>query len=206
VLFLIRRLEMEGRAPSLPVIVDSPMATDVTTIAAHHPEELAPAVREKGPSALRPRDLRFTRSTEESKALNGREGPMVIISASGMATGGRVLHHLAHRLPDPRTVVLLVGHQGEGTRGRRIQEGAPTVSIFHQDVPVRATVETVNALSAHADADEILTWLRGFARPPRRTFLVHGDDDARTALAARIRSEMGWDVHVPAFGERVALG
>jgi metallo-beta-lactamase family protein len=205
ILYLIRRLEIEGRVPSLPVIVDSPMATDVTAITMHHPEELAPALREMGPSALRPHDLRFTRSVEESKALNGRDGPMVIISASGMATGGRILHHLVHRLPDPRTVVLLVGYQGEGTRGRRIQEGADSVRIFHQDVPARARVQTVQALSAHADAGEILAWLGGFTSAPRRTFLVHGDDAARTALAGRIRSELGWDVVVPVFGQRVAL-
>ncbi|MBI2761556.1 MAG: MBL fold metallo-hydrolase [Chloroflexi bacterium] len=205
VLYLLRALESEGAIPTLPVVVDSPMATDATTIMMHHPEELSQALQKQGPRALRPRDLRFTRSVEESKALNIARGPMVIISSSGMATGGRILHHLRNRLPDTRNTVLLVGYQGAGTRGRQLQDGAPTVRIFKDDVPVRAAVVAVDALSAHADAAETLDWLAGFRRPPKHTFLVHGEDDARQALAQRITAELGWDVRIPRFNERVDL-
>jgi metallo-beta-lactamase family protein len=204
-LFVLRELEDADRIPTLPVFVDSPMATDATRIVEDHPEELAQDVRRFGDRALRPRELRFTATVEQSKALNERSGPAIIISASGMATGGRVLHHLRHRLPDARNTVLLAGFQAEGSRGRLLQDGAQTLSIFHEQIPVRAQIATIDALSAHADVDEIIAWLGGFARPPRRTFLVHGEDDARAALAERVRADLGWDVAVPSFNERVTL-
>lgn len=205
VLALLRELEDAGRIPDLPVFVDSPMATDATAIYRKYPNELDADVRQHGERALRPKQLHFTRSVEESKALNTLEGPAIIISASGMATGGRILHHLRNRLPEARNAVLLVGYQGEGTRGRQLQEGAEHVRIFGQDVAVRAEVLKMDGFSAHADADETLAWLRGFARPPRRTFLVHGEEPARTTLAARIRQELGWEVSAPAFGEKATL-
>lgn len=205
VLFLLRELEDAGRIPALPVAVDSPMATDATALYMRYESELAPDVRRFGDRAFRPRHLRFTPTVQQSKALNDDRGPGIVISASGMATGGRVLHHLSRRLPDARNAVLLVGYQAEGTRGRALQDGAPTVRIFGDDVPVRAPITSVDALSSHADATELLGWLRNFQRPPRHTFLVHGEDQARAALAERIRGELGWDVHAAAFGERVTL-
>ena len=204
-LFLLRELEDAGRIPVLPVAVDSPMATDATRLYERHEDEMDADVRRFGDRAFRPAKLRFTRSVEESKELNAEEGPAIIISASGMATGGRVLHHLSRRLPDPRNAVLIVGYQAQGTPGRLLQDGADRLRIFKEDVRVRATVMSVDALSAHADADELIGWLRGFSRPPRRTFLVHGEDDARDALAVRIRDELGWDVAVPEYGERATL-
>ncbi len=116
-----------------------------------------------------------------------------------------MLHHLRRRLPDPATTVLLVGYQAEGTRGRRLQEGGPTVRIFGEDVPVRAHVETVHGFSAHADADGLLRWLRTAQRPPRRVFLVHGDPEPARVLEGRIRSELGWEVAVPRFLDRFAI-
>ncbi len=205
VLFLLRELEDAGRIPRLPVTVDSPMATDASTIYRQHADELAADVRGFGDRAMRPAQLRFARTVEQSKALNETDGPAVIISSSGMATGGRVLHHLRRRLPDRRNRVLLVGYQGEGTRGRRLADGASSLRIFGEDVPVRAGVTIVDALSAHADADELMGWLMNFQRPPRRTFLIHGADDARAALAVRIREALGWQVHIPTFGERTPL-
>jgi metallo-beta-lactamase family protein len=204
-LFLLRELEDAGRIPTLPLAVDSPMATDVTRIYERHADEMDVDVRRFGERAFRPAKLRFTRSVEESKQLNDEEGPAIIISASGMATGGRVLHHLRRRLPEPQNIVLIVGYQAHGTRGRFLQDGVDFLRIFKEDVPVRATVMRVDAFSAHADANELIEWLRGFSRPPRRTFLVHGEDDARDALALRIRNELSWDVAIPEYGERSTL-
>jgi metallo-beta-lactamase family protein len=130
---------------------------------------------------------------------------VLIVSASGMATGGRVLHHLAARLPDPRAIVLLVGYQALGTRGRALQDGAQSVRIFGCDVPVRAEVRTIDGLSAHADADGIMRWLRTATRAPRRLFVVHGDPGPAATLAERVRRELVWPVSVPTYRERVAL-
>jgi metallo-beta-lactamase family protein len=205
VLFILRELEDAGAIPALPVAVDSPMATDVTALFKKYPEDLEQDVTSFGDRALRPRRLRFTRSVEESKALNTQPGPAIVIAGSGMATGGRVLHHLRNRLPDARNAVLLVGYQGEGTRGRLLLEGARELRMFKEDVPVRAEVAKVDAFSAHADADELLEWLRSLPRAPRQVFLVHGEDPARRALAARIKDDLGWAVGVPSYEERVML-
>ncbi|MGH2587295.1 MAG: MBL fold metallo-hydrolase RNA specificity domain-containing protein, partial [Dehalococcoidia bacterium] len=205
VLFILRELEDAGAIPRLPVAVDSPMATDVTALFGKYPSELEQDVRRFGDRALCPDGLRFTRSVEESKALNAEEGPAIIISASGMATGGRVLHHLKQRLPDPRNAVLLVGHQVEGTRGYSLLHGAKELRIFKQDVPVRAEIANVDAFSAHADTDELLDWLRTLAHPPKHVFLIHGEDPARAALATRIQADLGWQVSAPAYGERVEV-
>jgi metallo-beta-lactamase family protein len=148
-------------------------------------------------------DFHLARTPEESRAINNVKGPVLIVSASGMVTGGRVLHHLRNRLPDPRTTVLLVGYQAPGTRGRRLQDGEKTLWIFGEDIAVRARVETIHGLSA--DADGLLRWLGTAARPPRRVFVVHGDPEPADALARRIRRELGWDAVVPAYRDRAAL-
>jgi metallo-beta-lactamase family protein len=152
-----------------------------------------------------PARYRFARTPAESKALNELTGPVIIISASGMATGGRILHHLALRLPDVRTTVLLVGFQGAGTRGRLLEEGAREIKMLGRLVPVRARIEKIDALSAHADRDDILRWLEGFQHPPRVTYLVHGESSAASTLAATIRTRFGWNVLVAADGETVTL-
>jgi metallo-beta-lactamase family protein len=201
-------LENSGRIPRLPTYVDSPMAIDATDIYCAHPEEYDGEMRAlvlARKSPLSASDVRFTRTPAESKAINAVEGPALIISASGMATGGRVLHHLRRRLPDPRATVLLVGYQAIGTRGRSLQDGAASVRIFGQEVEVRARVEVVHGLSAHADADGLLRWLGSATRAPALTFVVHGDPEPAAALAARVRRELGWDVVVPAHGERAVL-
>ena len=130
---------------------------------------------------------------------------MVIISASGMATGGRILHHLAHRLPDPRTTVLLPGFQAAGTRGRSLQEGATRLRIHGRDVPVRAQVVTIDGLSAHADRDELLAWLREFRAAPRTAWVVHGEPQPADRLAATMRAKLGWDARVAEDGATVPL-
>jgi metallo-beta-lactamase family protein len=130
---------------------------------------------------------------------------MIIIAGSGMATGGRILHHLKMRLPDPQTTVLLAGFQAEGTRGRTLQEGATAVRIHGQTVPVRARIEMLDGLSAHADREEILRWLAGFVRPPRATYVVHGEQQAAASLAEAIRTRLRWAVSVAVDGATVLL-
>lgn len=208
VLFALRALEQRGEIPELPVFVDSPMAVDATPIhAAHredHDNEMARLLA-AGIEPLRPRRLQFARSPEQSKAINRVEGPCVILSASGMATGGRILHHLARRLPDERTTVLLVGYQAAGTRGWSLQHGAATLRLHGEDVPVRARVASLSGFSAHADEAELSRWLASRPPPPpRRTFLVHGEPAALEAARARMEG-LGWPCEVPGHLETFEL-
>jgi len=199
VLFALRDLESRGEIPELPVFVDSPMAVDATPIHLAHREDLDDEMVRllgAGVEPLRPRRLVFARSPEQSKAINAVEGPCVILSASGMATGGRILHHLARRLPDERTTVLLVGYQAQGTRGWSLQNGAKAVRIHGEEVPVRATVAAIAGFSAHADEAELSRWLAGFPAPPRLTFLVHGEGPALAASRQRM-DRLGWRCEVP---------
>ncbi|MFM7206837.1 MAG: MBL fold metallo-hydrolase RNA specificity domain-containing protein, partial [Planctomycetaceae bacterium] len=143
-------------------------------------------------------------TANESKAINAHEGPGIVIASSGMMNGGRILHHLARRLPDPRTTVLVAGYQAKGTRGRTLLDGAEFLRIHGRDVPVRAVVRQVDALSGHADRHEIDRWLGAMAAP-RRTFLVHGEPQAAAGMAEFLRDRRGWDMHVAALGESVNL-
>jgi metallo-beta-lactamase family protein len=207
VLFTLRALEQSGAIPPIPVFVDSPMAVDATAIFLAHREdhdtEMARMLAAGG-EPLRPSRLTFARSPDQSKAINHVRGPCIVISASGMATGGRVLHHLARRLPDPRTTVLLVGYQPAGTRGWSLQNGAATLRIHGEDVPVKARVATISGFSAHADEEEITRWLGTFPSPPGRTFLVHGEPPALAAARERME-RLGWAAHVPAHLEEFRL-
>jgi metallo-beta-lactamase family protein len=207
VLFTLRALERRGAIPEIPVFLDSPMAVDATPMFLAHREEhdLEMArLLAAGEEPLRPAKLTFVRTTEQSKAINDVRGACVIVSASGMATGGRVLHHLARRLPDPRTTVLLVGYQAAGTRGWSLQNGAATLRIHGEDVPVKARVAYLEGFSAHADEAEVSRWLATFPSPPRRTFLVHGEPGALAAAKERM-DRLGWPCHVPRHLEEVAL-
>jgi len=207
-LWMIRRLEDTDRIPAVPVFIDSPMAINVTEIYQRHPEDhdldmQQLADRERSP--LTTRHSHFLRTANESKSLNERGGPMIIISASGMATGGRVLHHLKQRLPDDHTTVLLPGFQAAGTRGRSLQEGARELRIHGQSIAVRARVVVIDGLSAHADRIDLLRWLRGFKKPPRHTYVVHGEAHAADQLAATLRSTLGWNAQVAEDREIVEL-
>jgi metallo-beta-lactamase family protein len=207
VLFTLRALEKKGAIPELPTFVDSPMALDATPLFVAHREDHDPEMAgllAAGEEPLRPAKVVFARSPEQSKAINAVQGPCVIISASGMATGGRVLHHLARRLPDPRTTVLLVGFQAGGTRGWSLQNGAQTVRIHGEDVPVKARIASIAGFSAHADEDELTRWLGSFPAPPRRTFLVHGEPPALAAAKERM-DRLGWACHVPRHHEEIAV-
>ncbi len=207
-LFLFRELIHSEEMPSLPIHVDSPMAIDITQIYEAHREDHSLVMEALEAGGLKPFELpnlHFDRSVDESKQLNNVHYPMVIISASGMATGGRVIHHLERCLPDHRNTILFVGFQAAGTRGQAIQSGAKSVKMHGRNVSVRARVETIEGLSAHADYGEILAWLGRFAKPPGKTFTVHGEPKASEALRQRITEQLHWDAVVPAYLEKVAL-
>jgi metallo-beta-lactamase family protein len=193
-LYYVQRLKTEGRIPDLPVFLDSPMAIDATSIFRAHAGEhrLTPAECQAMCGGAR-----FVTHVEESKQLDHRTEPMIVIAASGMATGGRVLHHLKAFAPDPRNTILFAGYQAGGTRGAAILGGADSVKIHGGYVPIRAEVASLGNLSAHADAAEIMAWLGGFARPPRQTFVTHGEPPAADALRHRIEEELGWTCRVP---------
>jgi metallo-beta-lactamase family protein len=209
VLWRLRELETEGRIPVLPIYADSPMAINVTDVYLRHPEEHDLEMKElmtDGRSPLHSQMFRTARTVTESKALMHLEGPVIIISASGMATGGRILHHLKRRLPDKRTTVLLTGFQAAGTRGRMLQEGARELRMHGQKVRVRARVETIYGLSAHADRDELFRWLAGFQQIPGHTFAVHGEPTGSDDFVAAVEEHLGWEASVPADGSVHAIG
>jgi metallo-beta-lactamase family protein len=202
-IYSIRKLEDEGRIPALPVHVDSPMAINTTEIYCKHPEEHDLDMklltnREHDP--LRSRRFQAHRTQEESQSINNLDGPFILLTSSGMATGGRVLHHLRQRLPDPKTTVLFVGFQAQGTRGQTLQQGARELKMFGQIVPVRAKIKTLDGFSAHADQAEILRWLQGFEQPPAKTYVVHGEPKAAAALAQVISERLKWKVEIPDHG------
>jgi len=207
-LYVVRELEEAGRIPRLPVYLDSPMGIESTAIYERHPEEYDPAtirITAVGKRPFVPARFHLCPTADESKKLNGIDGPGVIIAGSGMATGGRILHHLRHRLADERTTVLFVGYQAAGTRGRLLRDGASRLRIFGEDVSVRATIMATDALSAHADQGEIIRWLRGFTRPPAMTYCVHGEPAAAAALRAVIEQHLGWRCAVAADLQQIEL-
>jgi metallo-beta-lactamase family protein len=208
-MFLLQALRADGTIPSdVPIFVDSPMAIEANRIVMRHPEAQDDEMREanaNGGDVLGMKDVRFATTSIESKALNDLAYPAIIISASGMCEGGRILHHLAYKLPDHRTTVLFVGFQAMGTRGRALQDGREFVKMFGREIPVKARIETIDGLSAHADRGEILAWLSSSAARPGRVHLVHGEPDARDALAAALRQKMGLDVNCPSYLEIVEL-
>ncbi len=207
-MYILRELEEAGRIPRLPVYVDSPMAIDATRILMKYPEEHDVQMgREQaaGRDPLNCREVNLVRTAELSKALNAMRYPMIVIASSGMATGGRVLHHLAHRLPDSRNTILFVGYQAEGTRGRSLVDGAKQVKIHGQMVEVRADIKVLGHFSAHADYSEILRWLGNFQRAPKAVFLVHGEAGPRASLKEKIERRFGWNVVLPEHLERFEL-
>jgi len=206
VLHALGRLRREGHIPELPVHVDSPMALAVLRVYRDAISRGDPALRITGADEdpFDAGQLHEERSTAESKALNAINYPSIIISSSGMASGGRVLHHLSQRLPDSRNAVVLVGFQAEGTRGRALADGARAVKLFGRYVPVRAEVAMVDAFSVHADGDELVDWMRP-AAAPRAAFVVHGEPEASATLRDRLAAELSWMAVVPSHGERVRL-
>ncbi len=201
-IYLLRTLMAAGRIPELPVWVDSPMAVAAIEVFEKHAAEhdFAEAKMFGVAAALRAPWVRMVRTADESKAMNTQQGPGIIIASSGMMNGGRILHHLVQRLPDSRTTVLVAGFQAIGTRGRSLIDGAKFLRIHGRDIPVKAAVRRIDALSGHADREEIGRWLAGMPAP-RRTFLVHGEPPAARGMADFLRETRGWDVHCAAIGE-----
>jgi metallo-beta-lactamase family protein len=200
-LYHLGQLRKAGRL-DVPVYLDSPMAVNASDIFCRHPHETrltGTECRETCGVAT------YTREVEESKRLDQDSMPKVIISASGMATGGRVLHHLKHYAPDRRNTILLAGFQAGGTRGAALQAGATEVKIHGEYIPVRAEVVSLGMFSAHADRDELLRWLGGFEKPPRTTFVTHGEPEASDTLRHEVKDRLGWAVRVPEHGERIVL-
>jgi metallo-beta-lactamase family protein len=206
ILYTLRLLKEEGRIPDLPVYVDSPMALSVLDVYRNAIErgdrQLRITPRDADP--FDPGQLHEARLVEQSKAINDVHQPAIIISSSGMATGGRVLHHLYRRLPDPKNSVILVGFQANGTRGQLLAAGASTIKLLGRHVPVRAEIAVVDTFSVHADADELVKWL-GTTSSPEIAYVIHGEPAASNSLASRLHWELDWTAVVPKLGERVRL-
>lgn len=208
VLYMIRELEDQKRIPVLPVIVDSPMASQATQVYnrwnEEHDLEYASILAHKR-HPLRTASMTTTASRDESKRVNEMKGSRIIISASGMLTGGRVLHHAMRILPNENATIIFVGFQAAGTTGRRVQDGEREVKIMKNWVPVRCNVEKVEGFSAHADWKAVLRWLGGLQQGPKMVFTTHGEPDAAEAMAGHIRDEFGWNVMVPGYTQSVDL-
>jgi metallo-beta-lactamase family protein len=204
---VLLELMRQGRIPEVPIHIDSPMAVDATRIYGRHlnADNVDEELTEDGRQRLFPRAVELHRHVADSKRLNELAGPRIIISASGMLVGGRVLHHLKRLLPKKRNLIVMAGYQAAGTRGRRLLEGEPTLRIHGGDVPVRAECIALHGLSGHGDRTELMRWLDSGAHPPDRTFLTHGEPEASMAFARQIRRELGWETTVPHMGDEVDL-
>lgn len=206
-LYWLRKLEDARRIPIVPVFLDSPMAVDALEYYTRRHLDLDPEVRTvRGQlSAFSTKRFQAVASPQQSKELVASRTPAIIISSSGMATGGRVLHHLKATLPHPQNTVLFVGYQAQGTRGRKLVDGAREVKIHGLLVPVAARIEKIDSMSAHADSQEILRWLSGFTRPPSTTYLVHGEPGPMDTLKSSIERQYGWSVRTPEYLETVEI-
>ncbi|MDO6439474.1 MBL fold metallo-hydrolase [Cyclobacterium sp. 1_MG-2023] len=207
ILFYLHRLQQKGFIPQIPIYVDSPMAIDVTSLYKHFPEyhHLGPSLENSNANPFLHKNLHYYRDQESSISLNNIKNNAIIISASGMATGGRILHHLYNRLPNKEDSILFVGYQAEGTRGRRILEGEETCRIYGIDVPVKAKPVYIDGLSAHADQTELVDWCDNFISKPKFTFLIHGEPEAREELAGILKDKLNWNTISPLYMESFLL-
>jgi metallo-beta-lactamase family protein len=205
-IYLLSLLIRQKRIPEIPVFLDSPMAVSGMKIYQYYAAEhdLSEGLNMAMTNAFDMKNVYLTRLADESKNINSQRGPAVIISSSGMMVGGRILHHLRQRLPNPKNTIVIGGFQAEGTRGRALQEGAKTLRIHGQDIPVRAAVVEMTELSGHADRSELLRWL-GPLSAPKKTFLTHGELPSANAFADTLRVERGWECVVPRMGEAFEL-
>jgi metallo-beta-lactamase family protein len=207
-LYVFREIIESKRLRPVPIHVDSPMAIDCTDIYRRHREDNnleMENLQAQGVKPFSPAGVHFDRSVAESKSLNDARPPLIVISASGMATGGRVLHHLARCLPDARNTILFEGFQAPGTRGQAIQSGARAVKIHGEMVPVRAHIESMENFSGHADYGEILRWLGKFPRAPRKVWLVHGEPPSAQSLRQKIAAQLGWGADVAQYLQKITL-
>ncbi len=206
-LYYLFQLQERGKIPNIPIYVDSPMAIDVTNLYKSFPSyhRLGPALEEGKDNPFSHKTLHYYQSQEASISLNAVNGDAIIISASGMATGGRVLHHLYNRLPNEKDSVIFAGFQALGTRGRKLLDGDKTCRMYGRDIPVKASIHYINGLSAHADQSELYQWTQGFTHKPKLTFLVHGEKNASLELAKLLRENRGWNTIVPDYLESFEL-
>ena len=206
IIYWLKKLEEAGRIPAVPVFLDSPMAVEALKYYARRANELDPDMQgSRDISAFMTRRFQTVTTSRRSAELVGSRIPAIVISSSGMATGGRVLNHLKAALPNGRNTVLFSGYQAAGTRGRRLVDGEREVKIHGDLVPVNARIEQLHSMSAHADADELLRWMSGFQRPPSQTFVVHGEPETAEAFAATVRKRLEWTVAVPDYLDQAEL-
>ncbi len=208
-LYMLHGLMADKQLPTVPIYLDSPMGIEATALytrcTTEHDAEMKELFSEQI-NPIFPSNLTVTKTSKESRRLNDIKGGAIIISASGMATGGRILHHLKQRLPYSRNTVIFVGYQAHGTRGRRLIEGEPEVKMLGEYIPVKAHIEQVSGLSAHADAEELMVWLSRRKRDPERVILTHGEYPAQQALAERIEKTYGWKSEIPEIGDVLEIG
>ena len=198
----LARLKYKGELPDIPVFLDSPMAIDASGLYRRFMQEHRLSASDYD---LMRQAATFINTAEQSKSLDQRKGPMIIVSASGMATGGRVIHHLKTFVGDERNLILLTGFQAPGTRGGSLASGTSSLRIHGEDFPVRAEVRQLQAASSHADADEILAWMRQLTKPPHQTFITHGEPGASDALRQRVERQLGWSTLIPEYRQTVEL-
>jgi metallo-beta-lactamase family protein len=206
--FMLKELMESGQCPRLPVYCDSPMAIKAVEIFLKHTEEYSNVTKQliaRYGSPLTWPGFTFAQTAEESKKINDNHFPCVIISSSGMVTGGRIQHHLSQRLPDPRNLVLFIGFQAPGTRGFTIKSGAGEVKMYGQMVPIRAQIAALEQFSDHADTPELLEWLHTFQNQPKATYLVHGEPDASSQLRDTMAKELGWNVQIAQWMQKVEI-
>jgi len=207
-LFILKKMMESGEIPRVPVHTDSPMAIKAIEIFMKHKEEYTPETQQliaQYGSPLEWPGFTFETKAEDSKKINDQRAPCIIVSSSGMATGGRVLHHLMNRLPDPRNTVIFIGYQSVGTRGFLLRNGAATVRIFNADVPVKAKVVAIEQFSDHADTAELISWLKTFVHPPQMTYLVHGEPDSAAQMKAAFEQQLHWHVEVAQWLQKVQI-
>jgi len=206
--FMVKELMESGQVPRVPIFCDSPLAIKAVEIFLKHTEEYSDATKQlisRYGSPLKWQGLTFAQTAEESKKINDYKSPCIIVSSSGMVTGGRIQHHLVQRLPDPKNTVIFIGFQAPGTRGFTIKSGAPEVKIFGQMVPIRAQVAALEQFSDHADTPELLEWLHTFQSKPKTTYLVHGEPDAAGQLRDAMTKELGWNVQIAQWMGKVDI-
>ncbi len=207
ILYHLFQLMQKGKIPKVPIFLDSPMAIDATRLYLDHSNDhqLSAFLEENDQHPFRHSQLHYFQKQEQSMTLNEYKGKAIILSASGMATGGRVLHHLFHHLPESRNGVIFAGYQAEGTRGRRLLDGEPEIKIYGQQVAVKAQIFHIEGLSAHADQEELLEWAEGFTEKPKITFVIHGEIKSSEALAEKLHEQLGWNTIVPNYLESFML-
>ncbi|WP_439489651.1 MBL fold metallo-hydrolase RNA specificity domain-containing protein [Algoriphagus sp.] len=207
VMYYLYQLIKKGKIQNVPIYLDSPMAINVSQLYRefHQDHQLIAVLEDTDHHPFQHSNLHYIRKQEQSRMLNDLKEKAIIISASGMATGGRVLHHLMHHLPNERNGVIFVGYQAEGTRGRRLVNGESGIRIFGQEVPVKAKVYNVEGLSAHADQNELMEWAEGFSVKPKLAFMIHGEEKSATVLAKKLKKELGWNTVIPNYLESFML-